>query len=637
MPYAKTRLERVRHSMGTKCAAIIALLGAVLCGVCQASHVYPRIGNFYSGPVGQQHCEILSQWDLVVLGSHVPEGSPDAIPILRSLNPDIKILAYFPVAGVWTVCDTIGSIGAGYCAKIEACDWYLYDNKGNVVGDSVHTWFVNFTTKSSEDPSGLTVDEWLIDYLVDEIFSTGLWDGALFDIFSEDPSWINNWEHMFRDPPALIDADRDGAGDDPDSLYAWSRTAIDTFLNSLRQRIGPSYILVGNGKNYFSQYLNGGIREDFPTRHGDWEANMFSPYGYLTMCRDWLDYPINATLMFCTWRDESNSLYEPDREGRYERYVRFSITSALLGDGYYCLYGGRASLWWEDYYDLDLGLPTSEAYLDSIFNSISGAYSPVWRRDFENADIYCNPYDICISNEDLGWLSPEDGLIKTHQVPCCVDVEIAPANSTREFDQRDRHMTYRATVSNNSENAVFAEVWADLSKNGTPVISGRQISYLVGAQDSVTRDRYMRLPPGLPVGTYTLEVMVGGPDFAEVSRDTLTVSRVLRFDTGEFKHPKPGDGGYIRIFPQPVVSHGSSLRMEVNPGSGEQKFCSVKIYDAGGRLLQTVFAGALDQGLDLEVDLRSNVTGRLAPGVYFVSARLGDERLTKKVVLLRGR
>jgi hypothetical protein len=261
-------------------------------------------------------------------------------------------------------------------------------------------------------------------------------------------------------------------------------------------------------------------------------------------------------------------------------------------------------------------------------------YSPVWRRDFENATIYCNPYQEYISF-DCGWLSPEDGLIDMHVVPSSVDIDVLPEGTpVRAFDRDDSHITYQVMIDNPSENAALASVWANLTRGGSTYVSSSQVRYLVGAQDTSVKDRVLRLPPTLSPGTYCLEVMVGGPGFNEIARDTITLTKVIDLEKRQHKHDADGAPGTITVFPHPAVASGEDLSVRVDPGASSGRICSVRLYDVSGRLIVKVFEEKVSDVVSLDVDPAGRQGAPLAPGVYFLSVDFEDRALTKKIVVL---
>lgn len=602
---------------------------------CLGIHEYPRVVNVYYGDITLEQCEILSKWDILCLSSSFQDNDPGIIDSLRSRNPDIKILAYFPACFVWTAYDSMSETAAALGHKIAECDWWLYDTKGNKTGRDGYLWYTNLSTKCPPDESGRRIDEWLADYFAAEIISTGLWDGVLIDGLFLSPNWINNWEQSFADPPAMIDINRDGLADDPDSAYAWWQPTVESFVARLRQHIGYSYILIGNDKNYMSAYLNGGIRENFPYMHGGWFENMFADYGYLTQCEQWLSTPMNCPLMLCYWNDEDNTREAPDRTPSYERFLRFTLTSALLGDGYYLLAGGPEYIWWEDYYDLDLGAPTSEVYLDSIWNDIYDCFNSLWKREFENATVICNPSDDWIILEDGTWLSPRDGRIETRSIPPGMGIDIVKQGAERSFDQEDTSFGCEVSINNPSQHSAFVYTWAKLSRNGDVYACGSPRRFLIGAAGSDAKRVGVRTNSTMVVGTYTLEVFVAGPDCVAVDTDTLLVERIIRRGKEPVAHTDTGGQPNLMIYPDPVVST-SSLSMQLSGGNQNGDLPTViRLYDVRGRLVSKVFDGQLKSGQALRTSLETTGQRPLSPGIYLLHAEIGDQELAKKIVVVR--
>jgi hypothetical protein len=615
--------------------ATFAAIAALCAGGLASAHDYPKIMNVFTNEVEPEHCEPLSRWDVLCLSTCVQDFTPELIGQIRALNPEIKILAYFPAAFVGGRLDSMYPTRQGCTDKVVACDWWLYDTKGHHIGHEGSLWFTNLTPHCPEDQSGRVFAEWLADYISDEIIATGLWDGVLIDGLFENPNWISNHEHFFADPPAMIDANRDGVGDNADSLYAWWRGSVELFLSTLRQRIGPAYILQGNDKNYMSEYLNGGIREDFPYMHGDWEDNMFSDYGYVTMSRDWLQTPMGCTVMLCWEKSEENTLWEPVRTAAYERFLRFCLTSSLLGDGY--LYFGvrTGALWWEDYYDLDVGLPTGDAYMDSVWNPIYNQYRSIWKREFEHATVVCNPYIQWFTQPDGTWLAPQDGRIKMHSIPHDLGFSLDKSNLGRTFSDVEESIEYDITVTNPGEHSAYVGTWARLTSGSDTVHAGGQRTFLIpaGKTDTLSLGLYRLEQVG--IGTYSLEVFVGTMDQVPVLHDTAAVRRIIDFEKQRFLDADGSGEGSLLVYPQPVPSTGGSVSMEVRSGKSDGRTCSVRIFDIRGRLVGTVYEGELKDGLSFDFDLTGQGGEMLAPGIYFVSLEAGDSHLKKKIVLLR--
>jgi hypothetical protein len=369
--------------------------------------------------------------------------------------------------------------------------------------------------------------------------------------------------------------------------------------------------------------------------HGGWEPNMFAPYGYLSMCRDYLQDPMNLTLMLCWWIDEQADMYGPRRTGTYERFVRFTLSSSLLGDGYYILNGTESQLWWEDLYDLDLGSPISDAYLDSVWNDMYNRYSAVWKRDFSNGVVYCNPYDQYLTLEDGTWLTPRDGRIRSFSPPAGTTVEIVENTSQRVFDQTDNAITYSALLTNSADEATYSYVWANLMDGADTLVAGVESEYLVGVNDTCAVDRCLRIRNAIPLGTYRLEVLVGTEDRAVVDRDTISVERIVAFRKVQKQDGElPPEQGNLLILSQPLIGPDATMKLEVKGTPSSSRPLTVRLFDVRGRLVSTVIEDEHDEDSSLEIPMRAEGGGSLVPGVYFVAVETGDQVLKKKVVLL---
>ncbi len=616
--------------------SLVLLFVSALFGMAHAvNHAYPKVANIFTSKPTPDEIAVLSKWDLVCLGTDIQDNCPEVIADLRSRNPDIVIIAYFPAGFVWDNWHDLGQTAYNYGLKVQQTNWWLRDNYGNRVGKDGYLWFTNLATVSRSDYSGRIFASWLADYIVNQILSTGLWDGILIDGLFENATWINNNDQFFTNPSAAIDANGDGVADQPESLYVWWRDGVRMLLSTIRARVGYSYIVIANGKNYQSQFLNGGIREDFPHMHGDWNANMFSDFGYVTMCRNWSHNPMNCPLILCYYDDPQNTLYEPNRTMSYERFLRFTLTSALLGDGYYFMEGRQGdALWWEDYYDLDLGNPLGDACLDSIWSDVYRKYYPVWVREFENATIYCNPVNQWIPFEDGTWLGPQDGRIVQHSEPSFLLLDASMSSEGRTFTQKDRGIRYSVEIKNDTEHSTYFSLWSRLTQHGDTVAYGACRNFLIGAKDTLKTDVFLRfLEPPSP-GLYCLEVFLGRSHLVPVCHDTLYLRRIVDFEKRMHINDDSGEGEVLTIYPQPSVSSLGDIRMEVNLDDLKSERGRVEIYDVRGRRILSIDNLEFEDGhaYNLGADLRGGAS--LAPGIYYLTITLGEKKITQKIVLL---
>jgi len=622
---------------------LLAVLSAGSLGA--APHSYPRVANFYTTDPHMEDCPRLSEYDMVIMTAEIQDIAPEIIAELRSLNPDIVLLAYFPAELMWPEEGITAPTGQQFWDKVVACDWWLYDTKGYRMGDPDLLWVLNFSMSCPEDPYGQSLGEWLAAYMADHIYATGLWDGILIDGCFEDPIWLNNVDTFFQYPPAMVDSDRNGVGDDAEDLQASWLTALTGFVSSLRSQIGPGAILVGNDKQYMHGLLNGGIRENFPFMHGGWDANMTSEYGYLTNCDMFLSSPLTASMIICFSEYEKHTVYEPYRSSTYEKFMRFTLTSALLGDGYYVLENGTGRcLWWEDLYDIDLGLPTSVARIDSIYSQAGDRMCPIWRRDFQNGYVLCNPFNQYIYTVDNEWIMMNDGLIKITQSDAPFSISVSMDGVPRIVDKDVLRIRVETQVDNPSEHAAPAFVWS-LTKLGEMVMNtGPVIETLIGKQSVDTLSIPVGFPSTLGLETYTIEINVAGPDMEIIDTETFHVRRTVEFPSDEttaFDDHEPGsdtiEEDNLLIYPQPAaLSSGETLRMEVRGNqTSANEICSIRMFDVRGRLVRSIYEGVYGEGLSLNIGLTNKGGEKIAPGLYIIVLEMGNLAQNRKIVLLK--
>ncbi|HVP57428.1 MAG TPA: T9SS type A sorting domain-containing protein [bacterium] len=596
-----------------------------------------------------EYAATFSKWDIVGFTVDVQDYLPQLITTIRSLNPEVKTIAYFPSAYIWDVYDHNSPTVVGFANKLAQEDWWLYDNHGERIGQAGNLWYLNLTTKCHPDGSGQILAEWLGHYIASQVMARGYWNGTILDGVDEDIRWLNSCPTFFSHPPAAVDCNRDGIADNIDSLYVWWRRGAELFLTTLRHDAGASCIILPNGNNTFFQLANGGIRENFPHMHGGWQENMFASYGYINCCKDFLHNPINASMMTCYWPAGDNDRLAPPRTQAFEQFMRFTLTSALLGDGYYYLdCGSGGALWWMDYYDLDVGVPTGEAFLDTIVNYLDNSTCTIWRRQFTNADVWCNPSSKWILFADGTYLWPQDGAIKVKSLPGPVDCTIRRETLDREFSQRQRGVGLQVVVSNPNPKAAMAYIWVDLlSRDGTLLIAGPTQEHVIGIGRTDTLYAGLSARSTLDLATYRLRVRVGGPGKTATDEDTVYVRKIVDFSKDgrrlddANKHasntPTTGEDSLV-VYPQPMLlSDAGTLMLEVNEltSVAEGAPCSVKLYDATGRLVNTVYEGKLEKGQTLVIGEVGKGGVPKVPGVYFLHVETGAKAITKKIVLLR--
>jgi len=355
------RLERAGRGWcpAARCAAVaaIALTCLLASSLAEGRDSYPRLANIYFPTLVGADLEKLARWDVLVLPSRDEEWCQDEIDTLRLLNPDIKLLAHFPVGyhGDWVAPSIVGDVRA----ELYAHDWWLKDTAGQKVVPPFGFGLLNMTTWCPTDEQGKTLCEWLPEHIAARLAPGGRWDGLFLDFCMDEIAWVNPY---VANP---IDANGDGLADGRIELNAAWQLGMRRMADRLRELVGDDYILMTNGNNTLYELCDGSTREDFPNMHGGWYENIMNEsYGYVAIQSKYRRPPLN--IVNSIWYGAAGP---NGAEGNpvYERQLRFCLASTLVyGDGYFSLDGldgseGHCSAWWHPLYDLDLGQPVGRA------------------------------------------------------------------------------------------------------------------------------------------------------------------------------------------------------------------------------------------------------------------------------------
>jgi hypothetical protein len=365
-----------------------------------------------------------SRYDVLV---HSERVLNDQLDSLRMFNPSIQRLAhttwhvaydagpsgYPPIWGPWSADDPKFGFERRYWDLLQNNDWWLYavDSSGTRYHAAMWTmaWDGNFSTKCRPNAQGKRLCDVYADWLVDNLVSQRHIEGVYWDYCNDGISWLNwymwgacvdcNDPNSPRTPgtkfKSAFDCDEDGVPDPADSANVWWKAGMNIIMDRLRARLGDSFLLVGNGQHHFLQ-MNGAMIERFPFILGSldpypnpngykWQANMLSTqFGYLNAYEKIFFEP---RLNIIDANSPALNAFEPDRTPERERYKRYTLGSALLGDGYHGMHGpALACMFWEPEYDLRLGWPTGPATAYP-----TGGGRTLWVRYFENGEVWVNP------------------------------------------------------------------------------------------------------------------------------------------------------------------------------------------------------------------------------------------------------
>jgi hypothetical protein len=340
------------------------------------TNAYPKLANYFLGwEIKPTETNNLAKWDLLVLDMEVQENSLLELRKIRQLNPDIKILAYISSE---EANPNPNSDYANLRKKLAAGiadDWWLKDATGNWLSFWEGTYVLN--------PNSGWAD-YLVNFVNDEIMSTGLWDGVFYDNLWGTISWLNNGK---------IDINNDGHNETEAELdNTWAKS-VKTIITKTNQKL-PQAKVVGNGTMYlpFQSYINGLMFEGFPSpweNGGTWQGNMQS------ISKSWL---LN--------KEPKLSILNVYKKNQYDyQAMRFGLGSALLQNSYFSFdydISDHSQTWWYDEYEANIGLAETPAY--NLFKKSDQSFSAsLWRRDYTNAIVVVNS-----SNQEQKYSFPKE-------------------------------------------------------------------------------------------------------------------------------------------------------------------------------------------------------------------------------------
>jgi hypothetical protein len=339
---------------------------------------YPRLANYFL-PWDIPNTEVndLAKWDVVILDMEVQHNSPTNLKKLRQLNPKIILLAYVNSEQIYTNQQDpdYGKLHLELQKQIDP-SWWLKDKNGQMISNWPSTNLVNITDGAGLSASGQRWNDYLPQFVNNEIMSTGLWDGVFYDNIWQNISWFNNGN---------IDLNNDGQMENKSYTdKAWS-AGVQKLLSKTQSLLG-GYLVTANSQHdtVYQPYLNGIMLESFPS---PWEADGT----WVGSMKSYLDIKNFSSPYVGVINANNNNVWAIDN---YHK-MRFSLGSTLLGDGSFSFdYGvnDHSQTWWYDEYQTDLGKEVSAPIniLDKTNNTLKKG---LWRRDFANGIVVVNSTD----------------------------------------------------------------------------------------------------------------------------------------------------------------------------------------------------------------------------------------------------
>jgi len=362
---------------------IIAIVLSLFClapvGVL-AKNTFPKTANYYLNFFSARDYDALLRYDLLILQPEMAISQNRFFAKYHKQNPKGKMLAYLYPSSFYRQSlfyDYYG-IRKSLYKKINNSNLWLRDVDGCVISPWPQMSAVNLTNKDWQELN--------LRHLIDNYQLIKKWDGIFWDLSDSEPS---------RYSTRQINVTGQEYCRQDNSVNEQWQNAMANFLKLAKEKL-PNKLSVINGNSLplWQTNINGRMFEHFPTpweADGSWQASM-QQYLY--------DLPkLNNQPLYIL-----NVRYDKNLKEGYFQQMRFGLTSALLGDGYFSFDNGSSShsqLWWFDEYDLSLGKSVTKAR--NISKITTKAEPGLWIREFDNGLVLVNSSDI---DQDIN-LTPE--------------------------------------------------------------------------------------------------------------------------------------------------------------------------------------------------------------------------------------
>lgn len=358
----------------------------------ESKTTYPKLANYFlKWTINDYEVEELAKWDVLILDMEVQENSRAQLIKIRELNPDIVILAY--ITSQEANADIYNSEWSSEATLRKRLvnniydGWWLKNNSGSRVSNWPGTYMLNLTDGAKLNFNNQRWNDYLPNFINDEIISTGLWDGIFYDNIWGDVAWAGS----------NLDADNNSQTDITATLNNNWISGTKKMLQTTRNLIGDNYLILGNGKVYtgYQSFLNGVMFENFPA---SWESN-----------GDWSDI-LTTYKTIKNNNDSPNITIINSYDGNRQNYkkMRYGLVSTLMENhGYFSFdfsNSDHGQVWWYDEYGVNLGQAVSSAY--NLLNKRNTTYTEgLWRRDFTEGSVIINSTDkeqlYIFSNEEF--------------------------------------------------------------------------------------------------------------------------------------------------------------------------------------------------------------------------------------------
>ncbi len=333
----------------------------------------PRLSSFYLDHIypadNASMIPLLARYQLVVLDMEIGDFNPNLLSGIKAANPQIKLCAYIHVSEMTThnPSPPYYSLRAQLKGGIQD-SWYLRTSTGAYASVWPNTRMLNCSPYCPV-VNGQTWNSYLQSFITQTVLGNPLWDGVFLDGCYSGLPW--------NEAPDL-DLNSDGIADD----FSWRdlqwQAGMNPFLQNLRTN-NPGKICIGNAAYTYGAHLNGAMMEE-------WQ----SPTPEFNFGLTWVEFMARYQSLDADFQSPTYNMIQarqPYNNQYNYKHMRYTLSTAMLGDAYYAIdYGpdDHSDTWWYDEYNVNLGEPLGlNEYLEAnqIANGDFGSGLNYWETE----------------------------------------------------------------------------------------------------------------------------------------------------------------------------------------------------------------------------------------------------------------
>lgn len=219
-----------------------------------------NVGYWYLPTMTNSQAKNLANYDILVVDPEIKFNNPEALKIIRSVHPSIKLLVYGNPMEIFDPMfpDKPWGIKILDDLKENYADFFLTQSDGSPARFWPGAVMTNIT-EACPRIKNLNFREYYTEKFL-ALQKDGDYDGALFDNAWINPFWLASYNHN-----SDLDIDNNSRADEEKFFNANWNAGWEKFLRSIRKNCGRNFIIITNPGNLgYLRWVNGKMIENFP-------------------------------------------------------------------------------------------------------------------------------------------------------------------------------------------------------------------------------------------------------------------------------------------------------------------------------------------------------------------------------------